>query len=99
MTTSRAALRLYSTAFLVLVVACGRPAQRDESRPSSSATPPRSSGCSDVPGAADLKKLLKEAPTQDGADAGGLNHGKFMWAAAVNREGQLCAVAVSTDDA
>jgi uncharacterized protein GlcG (DUF336 family) len=61
--------------------------------------PARSNGCSDLPSAGDLKKLLQSAPTQEGADAGGLNHGKFMWGAVVNREGQLCAVAVSTDDA
>ena len=83
-----------------LLAGCGgAPRQRDESRPASTREPSRSSGCSDVPAAADLVKLLKAAPTAGGADAGGLNHGKFMWGAVVNREGQLCSVAVSTDDA
>jgi uncharacterized protein GlcG (DUF336 family) len=39
---------------------------------------------------------LKEAPAK--AEAGGLAGGRFSWAALVNREGQLCAVAVSSDD-
>ena len=84
---------------LLLVAGCNRTQERDASAPPGTATPPRSQGCSDLPGASDLKKLLQAAPTQEGADAGGLNHGKFMWGAIVNREGQLCAVAVSTDDA
>jgi uncharacterized protein GlcG (DUF336 family) len=50
-----------------------------------------------VPAAATLKTLLQNAPAQNG-DAGGLNHGKAMWAAVVNRNGELCALAVSTDD-
>jgi uncharacterized protein GlcG (DUF336 family) len=80
-------------------VGCSRPRERDETRNPSSPLSPRSNGCSDVLAAADLAKLLKAAPTREGADAGGLNHGKFMWGAVVNREGQLCSVAVSTDDA
>jgi uncharacterized protein GlcG (DUF336 family) len=84
---------------LALVVgACGGgPTTRDESNPPQSATPPRSKGCEDVPKAADLKKLLQDAPSQNG-DAGGLNHGKAMWGAVVDRDGELCALAVSTDD-
>jgi uncharacterized protein GlcG (DUF336 family) len=79
-------------------VACARgPANRDESRPAASATPPRSQGCQDLPDRGALEKLLKEAPSQNG-DAGGLNHGKAMWGALVNRDGELCALAVSTDD-
>jgi uncharacterized protein GlcG (DUF336 family) len=37
------------------------------------------------------------APSE-GGDAGGLTGGKFEWAAVVNREGELCAVAVATGD-
>jgi uncharacterized protein GlcG (DUF336 family) len=84
---------------ILLGTACNRSGERDASALPSTAVPARSSGCSDLPSASDLKKLLQNAPTQDGADAGGLNHGKFMWGAVVNREGQLCGVAVSTDDA
>jgi uncharacterized protein GlcG (DUF336 family) len=83
------------------LTACGRsqsPALRDESRPAFAATPARSKGCADVPTAADLKTLLQNAPSQNG-DAGGLNHGKAMWAALVDRNGELCGLAVSTSDA
>jgi uncharacterized protein GlcG (DUF336 family) len=82
------------------IAACGATGStaRDESQPASTSTPARSKGCDDVPNASDLKKLLQAAPSQNG-DAGGLNHGKFMWAAVVNRNGELCALAVSTDDA
>ena len=40
---------------------------------------------------------MKDAPAQNG-DAGGLNHGIAMWGAVVDRNGVLCALAVSTDD-
>jgi uncharacterized protein GlcG (DUF336 family) len=50
-----------------------------------------------VPSSADLKRLLQAAPAQNG-DAGGLNHGKAMWGALVDRDGNLCALAVSTED-
>jgi uncharacterized protein GlcG (DUF336 family) len=82
-----------------VVAGCGQgTATRDESHPAASSSPARSKGCADVPGADDLKKLLQAAPAQNG-DAGGLGHGKFMWGAVVSRDGELCAVAVSTDDA
>jgi uncharacterized protein GlcG (DUF336 family) len=81
------------------ISACGASGSsvRDASQPAPTSTPPRSKGCDDVPNATDLKKLLQAAPAQNG-DAGGLNHGKFMWAAVVNRNGELCALSVSTDD-
>jgi uncharacterized protein GlcG (DUF336 family) len=85
---------------LISSLACDRTKDtqvRDESHPASSPSPPRSKGCSDVPTAADLKRLLQAAPAQNG-DAGGLNHGKAMWGAVVDRDGQLCALAVSTED-
>ena len=74
------------------------PAVRDASQPGPSVTPARSQGCADLPDAAALKKLLQDAPSQNG-DAGGLNHGKAMWGALVDRNGALCALAVSTEDA
>jgi uncharacterized protein GlcG (DUF336 family) len=54
-------------------------------------------GCGDLPSADDLKKFLKQAPGE-GGPAGGLFDGKMEWAAVVNRKGELCAVAVETDD-
>ncbi|HVY37754.1 MAG TPA: heme-binding protein [Polyangia bacterium] len=53
-------------------------------------------GCKDLPSAADLKKLLKQAA---GPEVGGLDAGHAEWAAVVDRKGEICAVAVSTDDA
>ncbi|HEY2743443.1 MAG TPA: heme-binding protein [Polyangia bacterium] len=53
-------------------------------------------GCKDLPSAADLKKLLKDAA--NAGEAGGLAGGRYEWAAVVDRSGQICAVAVSTDD-
>jgi uncharacterized protein GlcG (DUF336 family) len=75
----------------------GGPQVRDASQPSPSSSPPRSAGCADVPTSADLEKLLKAAPAQNG-DAGGLNHGKAMWGAVVDRNGRLCTLSTSTDD-
>ena len=71
---------------------------RDERQGATPESSPRSKGCEDLPGGAALKKLLQDAPAQNG-DAGGLNHGKAMWGALVNRTGELCALAVSTEDA
>src|SRR5512132_2397745 len=82
----------------LLLTGCNKPKERDETGRTSASTGERSKGCDDVPTADNLRKLLQGAPNQDGADAGGLNHGKYMWAAAVDRDGKLCAVTVSTDD-
>src|SRR3954469_1257008 len=95
--TRVSALALATLLFAVLTACNGAPTTRDESHPPDSASPPRSQGCRDVPDAAALKKLLQDAPSQNG-DAGGLNHGKAMWGAVVDRNGQLCALAVSTED-
>ena len=54
--------------------------------------------CSGLPTAGQLKQLLAAAPSH-GGDAGGLFHGTRMWAAVVNRNGELCAFATSTADA
>lgn len=90
---------LTSAVLIGTLAACNRePATRDDSTAPASATPPRSRGCEDLPDAGSLQKLLRDAPAQNG-DAGGLNHGKAMWGALVNRTGELCALAVSTDDA
>jgi uncharacterized protein GlcG (DUF336 family) len=53
--------------------------------------------CKDLPGAKQLKELLTQAP-KEGGDAGGLFHGVRMWAAVVNRDGEVCAFTTSTDD-
>src|SRR5207253_2342235 len=57
--------------------------------------------CQNLPNDSQLKALLVAAqagsPASPG-DAGGIFHGKKMWGAIVNRDGALCAVAVSTAD-
>jgi uncharacterized protein GlcG (DUF336 family) len=95
-----AAGRIAVGLLLISSLACSPtkdPQARDASHPAPSPSPPRSKGCADAPTAADLKRLLQAAPAQNG-DAGGLNHGKAMWGAVVDRDGQLCALAVSTED-
>src|SRR5436309_14653947 len=58
----------------------------------------RQANCSAVPTAEQLKQLLAAAPAH-GGNAGGLFGGARMWAAVVNRDGDLCAFATSSDDA
>jgi uncharacterized protein GlcG (DUF336 family) len=53
--------------------------------------------CSGLPSEAQLKAFLAAAPGT-GGDAGGLFHGNLMWAAVVNRNGELCASTTSTSD-
>jgi uncharacterized protein GlcG (DUF336 family) len=53
--------------------------------------------CQGLPDEAALKGFLAAAPSA-GGDAGGLFHGTRMWAAVVNRDGEVCAYAASTDD-
>jgi uncharacterized protein GlcG (DUF336 family) len=53
-------------------------------------------GCEELPNAEELKALLQKAP--DEAQIGGLFGGRMEWGAIVNRAGELCAVAVSSDD-
>ena len=53
--------------------------------------------CADLPSASELKKWLRAAPGVDG-EAGGLFSGQMEWASIVNRQGELCATAVATDD-
>src|SRR3989441_6794407 len=53
--------------------------------------------CSGLPTRGQLKQFLTDAPSH-GGEAGGLFHGTRMWAAVVNRSGQVCAFATSEDD-
>jgi uncharacterized protein GlcG (DUF336 family) len=53
--------------------------------------------CAGLPTSSQLKAMLQAAPGS-GGDAGGLFHGTKMWAAVVNRDGQLCGAATSTAD-
>jgi uncharacterized protein GlcG (DUF336 family) len=70
-------------------------ASKDLERPPYAGGSP--AACNDLPGADDLKKWLRAAPGVEG-DAGGLFSGKMEWASIVNRQGEVCATAVATDD-
>jgi len=52
--------------------------------------------CRDLPSKAALQKLVRAAPNE--GEAGGLYSGKMEWAAVVDRQGAVCAVAVSTEE-
>ncbi len=67
----------------------------DQSRGPKEGADPAS--CRDLPSVDDLKKWLRQAPAE-GGDAGGLFDGKMEWASVVNRNGELCATAVATDE-
>ena len=58
---------------------------------------PSSANCSGLPTESQLKSFLVAAPGT-GGEAGGLFHGKLMWGALVNRNGELCAFTTSTTD-
>ena len=53
--------------------------------------------CQGLPDEGQLKIFLAAAPGA-GGDAGGLFQGGRMWAAVVNRSGEVCAYTTSTDD-
>lgn len=59
------------------------------------ADPNLGSRCRGVPSADQLRQALIGAA---GAGIGGLFNGERMWAAVVNRNGELCAIVASTDD-
>lgn len=59
-----------------------------------SQAPPSGPNCVGLPTAADLQNLLVSAPAS-GGQAGGLFGGTRMWAAVVNRNGEVCAYATS----
>ena len=73
---------------LLLLIATGTPAHAE-------------ANCKNLPSDGQLKALLIAAqagsPNSPG-EAGGIFHGTKMWGAIVNRDGELCSVAVSTAD-
>src|SRR5215210_4660362 len=98
MRLSQSRLRVGAALIAMVMSACRAGTTPPEGAAPAGAAQARSRGCEDLPAAATLKQLLQNAPAQNG-DAGGLNHGKAMWGALVNRNGEVCALAVSTDDA
>ncbi len=67
----------------------------DLNRPPQAGAAP--AACRDLPSAEQLRQWLRTAPGVEG-EAGGLFSGKREWAAVVNRQGEICATAVATDD-
>lgn len=67
-------------------------AQADRARPGEAA----GRGCDALPDADRLRQLLRDAPNQ--GEAGGIAGGRYSWAVLVNRAGEVCAIAVSSDD-
>src|SRR4029434_2168793 len=53
--------------------------------------------CKNLPAEKQLKEFLSRSQ-KEGGDAGGLFHGARMWAAVVNRDGEICAFTTSTAD-
>jgi uncharacterized protein GlcG (DUF336 family) len=53
--------------------------------------------CKDLPSESQVKAALIAAPAS-GGEAGGLFHGTKMWAAVVNRDGEICSFVTSTAD-
>jgi uncharacterized protein GlcG (DUF336 family) len=91
-------------ATLVALAACSRrgsPAETqaggaaDLSRGAAPGSAPAS--CRNLPDTAAIKDLLNRAPSSEG-EAGGLFSGHAEWAAVVDRQGVLCAVAASLGD-
>src|SRR5262245_13022348 len=53
--------------------------------------------CKDLPNEKQLRDILIQSKNE-GGDAGGLFHGARMWAAIVNRDGEVCAFTTSMAD-
>src|SRR5881394_97582 len=88
----------------VALIACSKPSSPAETQAGAASDlnrPPQAGAapaeCSDLPSPTDLKKWLRAAPGVEG-EAGGLFSGKMEWAAIVNRSGEMCAIAVATDE-
>lgn len=94
---SGAAFSLFATAWLIAIVGGCKTRENGGSSATPGSAGTSKSGCDDVPSASDLKKYLAIAP--DSGEAGGLFHGRAEWAAVVNRAGNVCAYAPSTDSA
>jgi len=92
---------------LVLAAAAGcstRPASSGETQAGSAPDLNRaphagaqSAECRDLPSTADLKMWVRAAPGVEG-EAGGMFSGQMEWVAIVNRQGEICATAVATDE-
>src|SRR5262245_59676600 len=86
------------TGLFALRLSTGKGAAQENSEVASKSEVRNDRGkCKDLPGEKQLKELLVQSQ-KEGGDAGGLFHGARMWAATVNRNGELCAAVTSTND-
>jgi uncharacterized protein GlcG (DUF336 family) len=101
-------MRWTSVLVVIMVVTAGcdraQQSQRPETQPGAALDQNRgpqagaaTASCRNLPSAEDLKKFLRQAPSE-GGEAGGLFSGKMMWASVVNRNGEICSTSVSTDE-
>jgi uncharacterized protein GlcG (DUF336 family) len=96
---------LVLTCLVTVIAGCSRtvpsPAETQPGAAADLNRPPRAgaaaSTCRDLPSPEDLRRWLRSAPGVEG-EAGGLFSGRMEWAAVVNRQGEMCATAVATDD-
>lgn len=95
--------RLVGLVLLAACASCSRqpePSARDHSTLGAAAdrAPDQGivKGCEELPSAQELERYLKIVPGE--IEAGGLASGKAEWAALVNRDGRLCAIAASMPD-
>lgn len=98
--------RLLITIVCVGLAGCSSSAERSPAETQAGSAAEQSRGpvtgaepaaCKDLPSVHDLQKWLREAPAT-GGEAGGLFSGKREWASIVDRQGRICATAVSMDD-
>lgn len=79
------------------VAACSRDGVSAQARGNDPNAPVAPPSCSDLPDGPILADLLTHAPIAEG-EAGGLFSGHLEWAAVVDRQGVICAVAASAED-
>ncbi|HEY7289716.1 MAG TPA: heme-binding protein [Vicinamibacterales bacterium] len=96
--------RLFIVIPLLCAAACGQSPAKGPGAPKSAEDQVRAAqdasaraSCRDLPSRADLQEYLRRAPAE-GGEAGGMFGGKLDWAAIVNRNGEICAVAAATED-
>jgi uncharacterized protein GlcG (DUF336 family) len=91
-------IALTTTALFGAGCSAGNSQRPSDAAPAQAAQPGAASAtCSDLPSADQLKNWLKQEPA-DGGEAGGLFSAKMEWGAIVNRNGEICATSVATDD-
>jgi uncharacterized protein GlcG (DUF336 family) len=83
--------------FILAAALCAAGVWMVRATPRAEASPVGGFTCRGLPSAPELKAFLAAAPAAGGS-AGGLFSGTRMWAAVVNRAGEICAYTTSTDD-